>query len=126
MQCDYLHSIMEKYERIKGDGRMRTFFGGKFIEKEKLVEAGIQYPIKLEYYKKINEDQFIKKENAKFGIAVVKTEYIPNNTKIENKEITYLSNDEQKVEKILRLFKENEVTPIGVEDVLADLSKELF
>ena len=65
---------------------MRTFFGGKFIEKEKLIEAGIQYPIKLEYYKKINEDQFIKKENAKFGIAVVKTEYIPNNTTIENKE----------------------------------------
>ena len=105
---------------------MKTFFGGKFIEKEKLTEAGINYPIKLEYYKRINEDQFIKKENAKFGIAVVKTEYIPNNTKIENKEITYLSNDEQKVDEILSLFKENEVTPIGVEDVLSDLSKTLF
>ena len=105
---------------------MKTFFGGKFIEKEKLTEARINYPIKLEYYKRINEDQFIKKENAKFGIAVVKTEYIPNNTKIENKEITYLSNDEQKVDEILRLFKENEVTPIGVEDVLSDLSKTLF
>ena len=105
---------------------MRTFFGGKFIEREKLIEAGIQYPIKLEYYKKINEDQFTKKENAKFGIAVVKTEYIPNNTKIENKEITYLSSDEQKIDKILNIFKENEVTPIGVEDILSDLSKELF
>ena len=30
---------------------MKTFFGGKFIEKEKLTEAGIDYPIKLEYYK---------------------------------------------------------------------------
>ena len=39
---------------------MRTFYGGKFIEKEKLIEAGIHYPIKLEYYKKINEDQFVK------------------------------------------------------------------
>lgn len=105
---------------------MKTFYGGKFIEKEKLIEAGIYYPIKLEYYKKINEDQFVKQENAKFGISVIKTEYIPNNTTIENKEITYLSNDEQKVNKILELFKENEVTPIGVEDVLADLSKELF
>lgn len=105
---------------------MRTFFGGKFIEKAKLAEAGIKYPIKLEYYKKINEDQFIKKENAKFGIEVVKTEYIPNNTKIENKEITYLSNDEQKVNEILTIFKENEVTPISVEDILSDLSKTLF
>ena len=105
---------------------MRTFFAGKFIEKEKLIEAGIEYPIKLEYYKKINEEQFIKREKARFGIAVVKTEYIPNNTKIENKEITYVSNDEQKIEKILRLFKENEVTPIGVEDIMEDLSKEMF
>ena len=105
---------------------MKTFFGGKFIEKEKLKEAGITHPIKLEYYKKINEEQFIKKENAKFGIAIVKTEYIPNHTKVENKEITYLSNDEQKIDKVLQLLKENEVTPIGVDDVLADLCKELF
>ena len=53
---------------------MRTFFGGKFIEKEKLMEEGIQYPIKLEYYKKINEDEFIRNKSAKFGISVVKTE----------------------------------------------------
>lgn len=118
--------VLLKSTNEEGMMKMRTFFGGKFIEKERLDEAGINYPIKLEYYKKINEDQFIKKENAKFGIAVVKTEYIPNDTRIENKEITYLSDDEQKVEKVLKLFKENEVTPIGVEDILADLSKELF
>ena len=105
---------------------MKTFFGGKFIEREKLVEAGIDYPIKLEYYKKINEEEFVKKDKAKFGIEIVKTEYIPNNTTIENKEIKYLSNDEEKINKILNLFKENEVTPIGVEDILLDLSKKLF
>lgn len=105
---------------------MKTFFGGKFIEREKLVEAGIDYPIKLEYYKKINEEEFVKKDKAKFGIEIVKTEYIPNNTTIENKEIKYLSNDEDKINKILNLFKENEVTPIGVEDILLDLSKKLF
>ena len=30
---------------------MKTFFGSIFIEKEKLQEAGVKYPIKLEYYK---------------------------------------------------------------------------
>ena len=30
---------------------MKTFFGGIFIQKEKLMEEGIDYPIKLEYYK---------------------------------------------------------------------------
>ena len=37
---------------------MKTFFGGTFIEKEKLEEAGINHPIKLEYYKEINEEIF--------------------------------------------------------------------
>ena len=101
---------------------MKTFFGGMFMNKENLRKEGILYPIKLEYYK-IKD---LKSKNDIFGIEVVKTEYIPNDTRIENKEITYLSDDEQKVEKVLKLFKENEVTPIGVEDVLADLSKELF
>ena len=45
---------------------MKTFFGSIFIEKEKLQEAGVKYPIKLEYYKIINEDEFINKNNAKY------------------------------------------------------------
>lgn len=105
---------------------MRTFFGGKFIEKEKLLEAGINYPIKLEYYKKINEEQFTRNENAKFGIIVIKTEYFNDDVRVENKEIKYLTNDEQKIEKILDIFKENEVTPVGVDDVLADLKTKIF
>ena len=36
---------------------MRTFFGGNFIKEEMLSEAGIYHPIKLEYYKRINEDE---------------------------------------------------------------------
>ena len=70
---------------------MKTFFGSIFIEKEKLQEAGVKYPIKLEYYKIINEDEFINKNNAKYGIKVVKTEYIENNTKTEDKTLKYLS-----------------------------------
>ena len=40
------------------------------------------------------------------------------------KEITYLSNDEKKIEEILTLFKENEVTPISVEDIIYDFWKK--
>ena len=36
---------------------LRTFFGSTFIEKDKLEEAEIYHPIKLEYYKRIdNQD----------------------------------------------------------------------
>ncbi len=93
---------------------MKTFFGSTFMKTKLLEEVGIKYPIKLEYYKITN------KEKAKYGIYVVKTEYQKEKTKIENKEIQYLSNNEKKVEEILNILKESEVTPIAVEDVLSD------
>ena len=93
------------------------------MQREKLKEEGIEYPIKLEYYKIINEDEIIKNEKAKFGIKVVKTEYKNNNIKVEDKKVQYISNDEQKIEEILSVFKKNEVTPVIVEDVLNDFSK---
>ena len=102
---------------------MKTFYSSTFIKKEELQEEGITYPIKLEYYKIINEDEIMKGEKARFGIKVVKTEY-REKPKVEEKEITYLSNDEKKIEEILTLFKENEVTPISVEDIVYDLWKK--
>lgn len=102
---------------------MKTFFGSIFIEKEKLKEAGVKHPIKLEYYKIINEDEFIKKDNAKYGVKIVKTEYLENDTKVEDKTIKYLSSNEQKINDILSILKENEVTPICVQDIICDFTK---
>ena len=104
---------------------MKTFFGGTFIEKEKLEEAGINHPIKLEYYKQINEDD-ISSGKEKYGIHIVKTEYIPDNIKIETKSIKYVTNDELEENKILKIFKENQVTPIYSEEVILDLFRNKF
>lgn len=104
---------------------MKTFFGGTFIEKEKLEEAGIDHPIKLEYYKQINEDD-ISSGKEKYGIQIVKTEYIPDNLKIETKSIKYVTNDELEENKILNIFKENQVTPINSEEVILDLFRNKF
>ena len=106
--------------------KMNTFFGGTFIEKEKLKEAGVNYPIKLEYYKIINEEEFNKKGHEKYGIKIVKTEYNGNNAKIEDKTIKYLSSNEKKVDEILTILKENDVTPIAVQDIICDISKRTF
>ncbi len=104
---------------------MRTFFGGAFIDKEKLEEAGIEHPIKLEYYKQINEDD-INSGKEKYGIQIVKTEYIPDNVKIETKSIKYVTNDELEENRILTIFKENQVTPINSEEVILDLFRNKF
>ena len=105
---------------------MKTFFGGTFIEKEKLEEAGIDHPIKLEYYKQINEDCMNSYGKAKFGIQIVKTEYLPNNPKVETKNIKYITNDELIENKILNVFKDNQVTLINSEEVISDLFKNIF
>lgn len=102
---------------------MKTFFGSIFVEKEKLKEAGIKEPIKLEYYKIINEDEMVKGENSKYGIKIVKTQYIKEDTKVEEKTIKYLTSNEQKVNDILQILKDNEVTPISVQDIIYDMSK---
>ena len=105
---------------------MKTFFGGAFIEKEKLEEAGINYPIKLEYYKQINEDEMISNDKAKYGISIIKTEYIPNNLKVETKNIRYITNEEFEINRILNIFKDNQVTLINSEEVISDLFRNKF
>ncbi len=103
---------------------LKVFYGGTFMNKKQLEEAGIQYPIKLEYYKMINEDELTKHTKEKYGIKIIKTEYKENNVKTEEKELQYLSNDEYRINKMLNLFRENEVTPVIAEDIADDLLKQ--
>ena len=96
---------------------MKTFFGGTFIDKLALEEANIYNPIKLEYYRIENED-FNKEE---YGIEIVKTEYTEDEVIVENKILENLTNNENIVNKILDMFKRNEVTPISAKDIIHDL-----
>lgn len=105
---------------------MKTFYGSTFINKQELEEANINYPIKLEYYKVINEDELIERKGTKFGVTVIKTEYKENEPKIEEETIKYLSNDEQRVDEILESLKCNEVTPIILKDVIIDFSRQIL
>ena len=70
-----------------------------------LSEAGIYHPIKLEYYKRINEDEILKENKAKFGICIIKTEYKTKEKIIEEKEIKYLTNDEKKSKSSFKYVK---------------------
>ena len=91
---------------------MKTFFGGIFIETKRLKEEEIEYPIKVEYYK-------IEEEN-KFGIEIIKKEYKEQKIDIEKQELKSLSKDECKINRMLELFKKNEVTPISAPEIIED------
>lgn len=99
---------------------MKTFFDGVFISKEKLDEAGLEYPIKLEYYKTLEEENV----EAKFGIEVVKTEFFNGNVRVETKELKSITDNEEEQNRLLSILRNNEITPIGVDDVLQELLQE--
>ena len=101
---------------------MKNFFGSIFINRDELSEAGINYPIKVEYYKIIDEDKRENKDKLIYGIQVIKTEY-KDKIGVEQNRIEHLTNDENEIIKMLRVIKENEVTPTALEDVVTEIKK---
>ena len=99
---------------------MKNFFGSIFINRDELLDAGINYPIKVEYYKITNEPE--KENKLLYGIQVIKTEY-RDKIGVEQNKIEHLTNDEKEITQMLGLVKENEVTPIGLEDVIMEIKK---
>ncbi len=99
---------------------MKNFFGSIFINRDDLREAGINYPIKVEYYKITNEDKMKQKNKLIYGIQIIKTEY-KEKIGVEQNKIEEITNDEREINKFLNIVKENEVTPIGLEDVIIEL-----
>ena len=99
---------------------MKNFFGSIFINRDELLEEGINYPIKVEYYKITNEPE--KENKLLYGIQVIKTEY-KEKIGVEQNRIEHITNDESEITKMLNLIKENEVTPIGLEDVIIEIKK---
>ena len=111
---------MKVRNKTGGGDKVKRFFGGIFIEKEKLKEEGINHPIKLEYYKQINEET---NEENKYGITIVKTEYIPDKIKVETKDLNSITDDENKINKILDIFRNGQVSTIHSEEIMSDLIK---
>lgn len=97
---------------------MKTFFDGVFMNREQLEKEGIEYPIKLEYFKTSVDEENV---GTKYGIEIVMTEYLSDNVRVETKEIKNVTNNIWEEERILRILKENEVTPVGLQDVIGEI-----
>lgn len=100
---------------------MREFYGGIFIDKETLLASGIEYPIKLEYYKTKNTKEDDRHQEM-YGIQIIKTEY-KEDVNVEEEKIEYLTENERDINNILEKFKENEVTPVSAQYVIEDMFK---
>lgn len=98
---------------------IKKFYGGKFIDKEKLFTEGINHPIKVEYYKIYDNTE--NNEMTQYGIEVVKTEYMKENINIENEQVLKVTNEEKVIDSILDKLKNNEVTPTIAKYIVEDL-----
>ena len=96
---------------------MKTFFDGIFIDGSEPDEQ-IEYPIKLEYYKTIETEENVE---AKYGIEIVETEFINGKVNIESKAIDDIAITSKEIERILTILKNNEVTPIGIQDAIEEI-----
>lgn len=96
---------------------MKSFFGGMFINKEKLEKNKIFHPVKLEYYKvkQLEENQEF------YGVEIVKTQYKKEDVVIENQVEYQITKDEDKADEILRLLKKNEVMPVQLGEIVHEL-----
>lgn len=99
---------------------MKNFFGSIFINRTELRKSGIDYPIKVEYYKIMDEKNNIKENKLIYGIQVIKTEY-KDKIGVEQHKIENITNDEKEIDMMLNLIKENSVTPIALEDVVNEI-----
>ena len=103
---------------------MKSFYGSIFISKKELKDAGIEYPIKVEYYKIISEKETTKSNESIFGIQAVKTEY-RDKIGIEQSKVEHITNDEKQIEQILEQIKRNEVTPVSLEEIIKEIKEDI-
>ncbi len=101
---------------------IKKFYGGMFIEKEKLANEGIKYPIKIEYYKICDNTE--NKEITKYGLEVIKTEYKNQEINIEKEKVLEITKEERIIDNILDKLKRNQVTPVITKYIVEDLIYE--
>ena len=100
-----------------------VYYGATLLDTADLVESNNKNRIVLEYYRNKNHSLKTLKPKTFYGITVVKKEYIKDKVKLETNRIKQISTNEGKIKNIIETLKTYKVTPIALNDVLADLLK---
>ena len=63
----------------------------------------------------------VKKNQRIYGVEIVKTEYFNNKKLKESENIYNVTSSEGVIDNLLSILKENQVTPIGLNDVVDEI-----
>lgn len=99
---------------------LKKLYGTTVIDSSDSEDDGIEGQIELEYYKTKN-GLVVLEDKKPYGIEIIKKKKENEQLNIEAKVINNMFDEETKINKLLDLLIKNKVTPISVEDILADL-----
>ena len=77
------------------------YYGATLLDETDLVESKNKNRIILEYYKNKKRSIKILKPKISYGVTIVKKEYGKDRIKLETKEVTQISTNENKVRSII-------------------------
>ena len=76
----------------------------------------------IERYKITDEERTKQKNHLVYGVQIIKTEY-RDKIGVEQSKAEHLTNNESEINNMLNILKENEVTPVGLDDVIIEIKK---
>ena len=99
-----------------------VYNGATILDEHDLVDG--EHKIMLEYYR--TKKHYIKRTKLKtfYGIKIVEKKYGKDEIIREENCVNKISTSESIINEIIRKLREYKVTPIGLNDVLADLLKQ--
>lgn len=97
----------------------KSFFGRTIIDSSDFEETKNEEKIELEYYETRN---LTDKNEAKYGIEIIKRKNKNEKFNIESKIINNISNKENEINRLLEILMINKVTPISVDDIISDIT----
>ena len=102
----------------------KVCYGRTFLDLKDLKDSNIKNRIELEYYRtKKRKKLFLKEDNVSYGIEVIKKEYQGKKVNIEQEKIDKISDTKSKIDSILNKLQKFKVTPIGLKDVVEDMTQ---
>ena len=102
----------------------KVCYGKTFLESNDLRESNIKNRIELEYYRTKNrKNHFLREDSISYGIEIVKKEYQGKKINIEKEKIDKICDTKNKIDSILNKLQKFKVTPIGLKDVVDDITQ---
>ena len=97
---------------------MKKLYEEISIGKEELIGSNID-KMKIEYYKTNNESNILKEDEIKYGVEIVKKEYVGEEEKVEVGQ-AFLCDNEKELNEVIEVLKNNQVMPVELEYIAHD------